>query len=254
MSNNEYVMAGLSPNKLSKLSETDRLKAMVLCINEVYKFRGQQPNAEDSVDMARNLCRKISTIEGYEPSIEDVRLAFENGVTGEYGEYFGISYVTLWKWFKTYIYSSERLNAINEYFKNLPPQTTNILSEKTATQMAEDERRAQIEMVHTIHSEILTHGYADSSYHKLDDIYQFLRNEGIMQRPEQSEIDAARKQAEDVLERRKESRSMSLCDRVDYGLDSNLKLTEAQKVHYITRALLLVRFLKGHKEKLSFNQ
>lgn len=49
----------------------------------------------------------------------ELEIAFNKGVRGEYGEYFGISLVTFFKWIKSYCDSQERANNITTYYKSL---------------------------------------------------------------------------------------------------------------------------------------
>ena len=187
--NDEYVVAALSRNKLLKADEQTRLKVLALAITEAYKFRGQQPNAEDLVDMAKSLCRKISQQEGIDPTIEEIRIAFEYGVTGEYGEYYGINYVTLWNWVKNYLWSQDRLDALNRYRRTHQKlQTTNLLAEKSESQKAAERIATLNSNIESIFEDLKAGKAPFLCYHTQESVYKQLRAAGVMQKPSDEEI------------------------------------------------------------------
>lgn len=244
--NNEFVVAALSPNRLLKADEQTRLKALALAITEVYKFRGQQPNAEDLVDMAKSLCRKISQQEGIDPTIEEIRVAFEYGVTGEYGEYFGINYVTLWNWVKSYLWSPDRLDAIERYRRtHQKPQTTNLLAEKSEAQK-EAERIASVNAnIESIFEDIKEGKAPVLCYHTQESVYRHLRNSGIMPKPSDEEIADAWNRGLNILKSKKTQTARVLADIIDDAMDAQKPCDDRAKITRYASALLLQKFLSG---------
>ena len=242
--NNEYVVAALSRNKLLKADEQTRLKALALAITEAYKFRGQQPNAEDLVDMAKSLCRKISQQEGIDPTIEEIRIAFEYGVTGEYGEYYGINYVTLWNWVKNYLWSQDRLDALDRYRRtHQKPQTTNLLAEKSESQK-EAERIASINSnIESIFEDLKAGEAPVLCYHTQESVYRQLRAAGIMEKPSDEEIAEAWNKGIDILKRRKVQTARRLADIIDDAMDADSPCDDRAKITRYASAVLLQKFL-----------
>lgn len=242
--NNEYVVAALSRNRLLKADEQTRLKALALAITEVYKFRGQQPNAEDLVDMAKSLCRKISQQEGIDPTIEEIRIAFEYGVTGEYGDYYGINYVTLWNWVKNYLWSQDRLDALDRYHRTHQKlQTTNLLAEKSESQKAAERIATLNSNIESIFEDLKAGKAPFLCYQTQESVYKQLRAAGIMQKPSDEEIAEAWNKGVDIFNMKKVQTTKRFCDIFDDAMDAQSPCDDKTKITRYASAVLLQKFL-----------
>lgn len=243
--NNEYVVAALSEHKLLQMDEITQLKSITLTITEVFKFRGQEPNATDCVDMAKSLCRKIVQNGEISPTIPEIRMAFEYGVTGEYGEYFGINYVTLWKWLKAFLWSDDRLEALNMYRRIRKPQNTNLLSEKSESEKQRDKIAEIKNNIRYIFEDIKNNVSVGITFYAQEVAYKYLRQEGFIQKPTEDEIKVAWEKGKGVLENRKNRTSRSILEIIDDGFYSAENANDKQKVIRYATSFLLRNYLEG---------
>lgn len=246
LTNNEFVVAALSPNKLQNMTEPERLKSIVLCINEVFKFRGQIPNAEDSIDIAKSLSCKIFSTE-YIPTVEEIRTAFEYGVTGEYGEYFGINYVTLWNWIKSYVWCDDRIDTLRRYWSiEQQTQASRQIVAKSEETIQAEERLAVLQSIKNLWNDLRNHKPNGLTYRQQQDFYKLLRKEHIMPKPEQYEIDSAMDKARIERHAQIHKPNKSLKDIINNALEGDA--TEEQRIHRIALSFLLEDFLCSLEE------
>ena len=94
---------------------------LVVLIGYIHLLRGQKPDTEELVFQASELERELKDNYSY-LTLEEVRLALENGVKKRFGDYFGLNVVTYVEWLDAYKKSDARRKALEEYrLKSLPP-------------------------------------------------------------------------------------------------------------------------------------
>lgn len=96
---------------------------LTLIIGGVYAQAGQVPEGKELASMTGVLFRDLQTRFSM-LTLNEVRVAFDNGLRGDYGTFYGLSILTFNNWLKAYKQSDERFKAIKnmENKKNaLPP-------------------------------------------------------------------------------------------------------------------------------------
>lgn len=95
--------------------------ALVVMIAHLYTLRGQKPEAGDLKFQAAELEAEIRNSYSW-LSLEEVRIALDNGVKKKYGEYYGLNVITYLDWIKAYNESEARRKAKEEAERaKLPP-------------------------------------------------------------------------------------------------------------------------------------
>ena len=95
--------------------------ALVVMIAHLYTLRGQKPEAGDLKFQAAELEAEIRNSYSW-LSLEEVRIALDNGVKKKYGEYFGLNVITYLDWIRAYNESEARRKAKQEAeAAKLPP-------------------------------------------------------------------------------------------------------------------------------------
>lgn len=240
---NEYVVAARNPH-YTECGQKSRLKELAAHIGEAFRFRGQQAAPADLADMAVNLDRKVAQ-DFPHITLQEIRLAFEYGVTGEYGEYFGINFVTLFKFIKAYSESQDRADAIRRYreAQKAAAAAPKALPAPTEDQIR-DKARSDLE---DYFNQIRSKGFISASYHSREWMYNYLRKLSVMPKPSEGDVSAAMRSAELWLESYSKSTVRSFFELIDDSRDSQDGTTDAQKIRRKAKAALLEKFLKASK-------
>lgn len=239
LAQSEYIVAAKGP-RYSEMDQKTRLKELVSRINEAFRFKGQQPSAVDSADMAVNLDRKLSQTYP-EVTAPEIKLAFEYGVTGTYGDYFGLNFVTLFNFVKSYMENPERLDTIKAYRratqKALPAPK---FQPKTPEQL----RNQAIEDIRDYQAQLRSSGHISASLHSQEWLYSWLRSNGYMPKPEELDQESAMACAEEWLESYRKSPARAFFEIIDDSRDSQDGTTDKQKIVRKAKCLLLSQFLR----------
>lgn len=93
---------------------------LVVLLGYVHLLRGQKPDTEELVFQASELERELKINYSY-LTLEEVRIALENGVKKRYGDYYGLNVVSYIEWLDAYKRSDSRRKALEELrIKSLP--------------------------------------------------------------------------------------------------------------------------------------
>lgn len=107
--------------KLRDLQTNEVYNPLVLLIAHLYLLRGQTPVQEDLRFQAAELEQELRNSYSW-LSLEEVRIALDNGVKKKYGDYFGLNVITYLDWIKAYSESEARRKAQEEArIRKLPP-------------------------------------------------------------------------------------------------------------------------------------
>lgn len=248
LESNEFILAAKQP-KYVKIDAPKRQAILSAYIAEVYKFRGQVANPADLVDMAKDLDRRLSGDEQLSLlTIEEIRVAFLHGVTGEYGEYYGVNYVTLSKWVVAYFFSNERIEAIQRYRRERQraPQTSNLLAQKT---VYASEREKETQLINTLKGyfeDVRQGGEIVGMQHTQAELYQLLVKKGVI-KPTREEKLAAMSRAEERLKKSKNDKPRSIIEALDDGYDKahSGELSERDKIVRKAKSIILSDWLKS---------
>lgn len=248
LSNNEFVAAALQ-TKYKKINVPKRQAVLSTYIAEVFKFRGQIANSTDLVDMARDLDRKLAGDEELSLlTLEEVRVAFLHGVAGDYGEYYGINYVTLSKWVTSYFYSAERLEAVRKYIKatERQPQTTNLIAQKSVETTEWEREMRQIEDIKGYFEDVKAGREINGMQHFQSVAYHYLVNRGFLN-PTKEEKEEAKKRAIEWLHRYRSQKHRSIMEILDDGYDSagGKQVSDRDKVIRKAKTIILADWLKS---------
>ena len=96
---------------------------LVIIIGGVYAQAGQSIDGKEIASMAGVLFRDLQTRFSM-LTLHEVALAFDNGLRGDYGQFYGLSVLTFNNWLKAYRQSDDRFKAIKRMENNknaLPP-------------------------------------------------------------------------------------------------------------------------------------
>lgn len=129
---NSYQLA-IESTKISDMKKSDLEKTFIEILMKTYFDAGQVVQGYDTKQQSIHL--KLLSNGLYEElqafnflRIDELKLAFKNGVRGEYGEWFGINIKTFHQWIKGFQFDQKRKDAIEkrkaENEKPLPPVMT----------------------------------------------------------------------------------------------------------------------------------
>lgn len=242
LANSEHVAAARAPH-YDTIDQKTRLKELAARINEAFRFKGQQPSAVDTADMAVNLDRKL--VQTFpEVTLPEIKLAFEYGVTGEYGEYFGINFVTLFKFIKSYLESPDRLDAIRAYRR----ATQKALPAPKMRPKTPEELRIQARAyIADFRDQIRSSGAISSSLHSQEWLYDWLRTNGHMDEPDPLDRDFAMDTAADWLSNYRRTKERTFAETIDDMRDAQDRTDDHRKTVRKAKAVLLAQFLKSHQ-------
>lgn len=114
-----YITAGYA-RKIVDFTDNEAINSIMIILNTAYAELGQEPRGNSREErknfMGNTVKLIIKDIKFYTPSLtmEDLRIAVEHGIRNMYGDYFGISAVTIHNFIDKYLKSDERLDAIQK--------------------------------------------------------------------------------------------------------------------------------------------
>ena len=121
----EIVKTALRSPRVRDLEEVSIQKPIGALIARVYALKGANLAPEDLRFMANELARSVKErFPGL--SVEEVGIALDKGVKGDYGEYFGLSVITFLSWLRSYQESGLRSTAQDEIAPKAIAQTRTI--------------------------------------------------------------------------------------------------------------------------------
>jgi hypothetical protein len=125
---NPYILA-LTSSRIMEMKKADAVKEMIDIVSKTYFEAGQQMPGSDVQAQSKNL--QILSAALHEEvklsfkfiRMEELRLAFRNGVRKQYGEWYGINIATFHGWIKGYLAEEKRREALNNLKaqSELPP-------------------------------------------------------------------------------------------------------------------------------------
>lgn len=228
-----------------QMDQKARIKDLITMIGNVFRFKGQVSDAADTADIALNLDRKLS--QSYpEVTLAEIKLAFDYGVTGEYGDYYGINFVTLFNFIKSYMENPERLGVISTYNQQ---QRKALPAAPRVRPLTNDEkiRRAR-EHIKEYHHDCHSLGHISATLHSQEWLYGFLRNNGIMPEPSREDLKEALDTAEKWLKEYKSSPFRNFLETIDDARDKEQGTTDDKKVNRKAKSILLTGFLASLPE------
>ena len=101
-------------NKIKELPNEELNKSIINLVNTIYATAGQRASDDDIKALCILLKTELKTYFA-NATINEVEIACSKGIRKEYGEYFGISIVSINNWIKRNLTSEERINTIKKY-------------------------------------------------------------------------------------------------------------------------------------------
>lgn len=111
----------LAYTKLRDTQVHHRLTQLKGVIARPFALKGTDVAPEDLSFIASELSIILEEKYGF-LSMEEVKIALDNGVKKAYGEYYGLSVITFLDWIAAYVTSQERRRAMEEIERNRQPQ------------------------------------------------------------------------------------------------------------------------------------
>ena len=110
---NRFAMA-LAGRPFTSLDFGPSMVELIRILGLTYAVKGQAVESQDAMDKTAQLL--YSEIQTYFKTltVEEVELAFKNGVRGQYGDYFGLNIITYHNWLKAFQTDSARIQAKKE--------------------------------------------------------------------------------------------------------------------------------------------
>lgn len=108
------IILAKESSKIKDLANEELNKGIINLVNTIYATAGQRASDDD----IKALCILLKTeLKTYflNATINEVEIACSKGIRKEYGEYFGISIVSINNWINKYLNSEERINSIKKY-------------------------------------------------------------------------------------------------------------------------------------------
>ncbi|MDR1913380.1 MAG: hypothetical protein LBQ68_02705 [Clostridiales bacterium] len=117
------IRQSLIGTKIRECDDATIMESLAVIVAAMFATAGQKPEKKDVKMICREVCKDLKNrYKGL--TLDEVKIACDNGVRGDYGDYFGINVVSINKWLKAYYYSEERQRAQREkLFKGLPQRT-----------------------------------------------------------------------------------------------------------------------------------
>ncbi len=209
---------------------------LVVLIGYIYLLRGQKPDTEELVFQASELERELKDNYSY-LTLEEVRIALENGVKKRYGEYFGLNVVSYIEWLDAYKKSDIRRKAVEELrIKSLPPAPPEdpILKAK---------RSLYYEYQFWIG------GKSFFWCPDPDDAYRYATDAGLISPTREQKLEAADKARKRILEDLARELAKAEADGRKYDYDTNLNKINKYKEGDISKLLLDDKRLVNYTKK-----
>lgn len=113
---NKIIIAYCS-KKIGDYSRAELILEVSKLINYILAALGWSKNMEEVDGISVMTSDKLIETHRHH-SFEELRIACDRGMVGEFGEYQGLGMVVLIKWFNLYLKSQERINAMKAYISN----------------------------------------------------------------------------------------------------------------------------------------
>jgi hypothetical protein len=108
------IILAKGSSKIKDLPNEELNKGIINLVNTIYATAGQRASDDDIKALCILLKTELKTYFN-NASINEVEIACSKGIRKEYGEYFGISIVSINNWINKYLNSEERINSIKKY-------------------------------------------------------------------------------------------------------------------------------------------
>jgi len=108
------IILAKGSSKIKDLANEELNKGIINLVNTIYATAGQRASDDDIKALCILLKTELKTYFN-NASINEVEIACSKGIRKEYGEYFGISIVSINNWINKYLNSEERINSIKKY-------------------------------------------------------------------------------------------------------------------------------------------
>jgi hypothetical protein len=108
------IILAKGSSKIKDLPNEELNKSIINLVNTIYATAGQRASDDDIKALCILLKTELKTYFN-NASINEVEIACSKGIRKEYGEYFGISIVSINNWINKYLNSEERINSIKKY-------------------------------------------------------------------------------------------------------------------------------------------
>lgn len=181
------VKTALQTIRIGAIQETEIRRSLGVIVSRVYALRGMSIEVEDLKFTIRELSQSVSErFPGL--SIEEVNIALDKGVKGDYGEYFGLNVVTFLSWIKAYYESDLRIRVQDEL---QPKQIANV-----RTYTDEEIRAMSVNNAVSAYNSFIESGKMPMITAFSARIYDFLVSEGVI-------IDTAEKKRESIEKAKK---------------------------------------------------
>lgn len=115
------IQQAITLQPIRELQEAEVFKPMVVNIGRLFALKGQQAETEDLKFMGRELMQSVK--ERYPGlTVQEIAIALDKGVKGDYGDYYGLNVITFLDWIKAYSISEARRRALEEKAKAEIPE------------------------------------------------------------------------------------------------------------------------------------
>jgi len=113
---NHYLKA-LSSQRIVDMPNDELKKQVIMILAKTYLDAGKSIESKELTSLSSGL---INEIKRYfdKLRIDELKICFENGLRGVYGDYFGLNVLTFHKWIKGFLIEDKRVEAIK--IKNAP--------------------------------------------------------------------------------------------------------------------------------------
>ncbi|MFB5946091.1 hypothetical protein [Albibacterium profundi] len=158
------IAEAVKSNPVVKVHEDDLRKVLGLAIVKAYQDLGQSMNDEDSAYLSNVLPFEVKK---QVPSIriQEIPIAINRGVYGEYGKYYGLNATTFISFLKAYIETEDRKKAILDYHRSLEPAK----KEPTEEEVQEGIKKAIINAYNIFLEKGFYEDYGNFIYDKMDE-------------------------------------------------------------------------------------
>jgi hypothetical protein len=104
------IQGNLTGLKIREHDDETIKSTIAVLVQKMFLIAGQTPEKKDITIICREVCADLrNRYKGM--TLNEVDYAMNNGVRGEYGEYYGINVVSINKWLRAYYNSEERREA-----------------------------------------------------------------------------------------------------------------------------------------------
>lgn len=207
---------------------------LVVLIGYLHLLRGQKPDTDELVFQASELERELKDNYSY-LTLEEVRIALENGVKKRYGDYYGLNVVTYIDWLDAYKKSDQRRKALEDFrIKSLPPAppVDPVLKAKESLYL---EYRFWAEKKHFFWCPEPAYGYAIDT--------------GLISPTREQKLEAAEKAREKIVAEIEKETEKARVTGHKWDYDTNINLLNKYKEKEISSLLIGDKRLKNYAKK-----